>query len=230
MDTIPIQTRSRLRTPNQLGTFCYVLVRKHLGAARGQHQPDRLSGTHRPRRLARRRVRVLSAARASRRAMRWRCAPTAGEARSLKRDTTSLLCASLAVEAPADDELARGSQDAERAPRHAQLAVVGVRDSLDLKLAVDYAHLPVELERDVRAGGVQLPTHLEGVAFEDGGVREKADLGVLLDVEEVRRTQVLIALGVLRVKAGRVDGQRHRRLRAQVEDPLVALKVPLDGH
>ena len=39
-------------------------------------------------------------ARASRRAMRWRYAPTAGGARSLKRETTSLLCASLADERP----------------------------------------------------------------------------------------------------------------------------------
>src|SRR4051794_36974967 len=45
-----------------------------------------------------------------------------------------------AHEAAADDERAGGAQDPERAPGHAQLAVVGFGDGLDLQLAVDLAH------------------------------------------------------------------------------------------
>src|SRR5215217_5654105 len=62
-----------------------------------------------------------------------------------------------AHEAAADDELAGGAQDSERAPGHGQVTVVGLGDALDLQLAVDLAHGRVELERDLPAGGVQLP-------------------------------------------------------------------------
>jgi hypothetical protein len=42
-----------------------------------------------------------------------------------------------ADEASADDQLARGAQDAHRAPGHAQLTVIGEGGGLDLELAPD---------------------------------------------------------------------------------------------
>src|SRR4051794_7194474 len=61
-----------------------------------------------------------------------------------------------AHEAAADDELAGGAQDSERAPGHAQLAVVGFGDGLDLQLAVELAHGCAELQRDAPASGLKL--------------------------------------------------------------------------
>jgi hypothetical protein len=47
------------------------------------------------------------------------------------------------MKAPADNQLARGTQDAKRAPGHSQLAVFVVRHGLEL--AVDRAHRRTEL-------------------------------------------------------------------------------------
>src|SRR4051795_3644654 len=71
-----------------------------------------------------------------------------------------------AHEAAADDELAGGAQDPERAPGHGEVAVVGFGGALDLQLAVDLAHGRGELERDLPAGGVQLPAYAQRVAVE----------------------------------------------------------------
>src|SRR3954471_9582984 len=81
-----------------------------------------------------------------------------------------------AHEAAADDELAGGAQDPERAPGHAQLAVVGFGDGVDLQLAVDLAHGRVELQRDLVAGGVKLAAHAQRVAVELGAVGTEAHL------------------------------------------------------
>src|SRR3954454_18258583 len=97
-----------------------------------------------------------------------------------------------AHEAAADDELAGGAQDPEGAPGHAQLAVVGLGDGLDLQLAVDLAHGRVEHHRDLAAGGVKLPADAELVAVEGGAVGDEAHLRVVIDVEEVVRAQVLV--------------------------------------
>src|SRR3954452_17304944 len=94
-----------------------------------------------------------------------------------------------ADEAAADDEVAGGAQDSERAPGHAQLAVVGGGGGLDLQLAVDLAHGRVELQRDLPAGGVKLPLDAQRVALERGAIRDEADLRVALDVEEVIQAQ-----------------------------------------
>src|SRR4051812_19952348 len=90
-----------------------------------------------------------------------------------------------AHEAAADDERARGAQDPERAPGHAQLAVVGFGDGLDLQLAVDLAHGRVELQRDLAAGGVELAVDAQRVALKRRAVGDEADLRVALGVEEV---------------------------------------------
>src|SRR3954453_7920750 len=135
-----------------------------------------------------------------------------------------------AHEAAADDELAGGAQDPERAPPHAQLAVVGLGDGLDLKLAVDLAHGRVELQRDLPAGGVKLPADTERVAVELSALGDKAHLRVALDVEEVLGAQVLVALGQLRVQAGRLDRQLDGRRRAEVGGALVVGELALDGH
>jgi hypothetical protein len=52
---------------------------------------------------------------------------------------------------------------------------------------------------------------------------------VALDVEEVGRAQVLVALGLLRVEAACIDDQLHDWLRAQVERSLIAVKAAPDG-
>jgi hypothetical protein len=133
-----------------------------------------------------------------------------------------MVVSSAAHEAAADDELAGGAQDPERAPGHGQVAVVGLGDALDLQLAVDLAHGRLELERDLPAGGVQLPAHAQRVAVEVGAVGEEPDLRVALDVEEVLRSQVLVALGQLGVEAGGLDRQLDRRGRVEVQRALVA--------
>src|SRR3954465_12506235 len=135
-----------------------------------------------------------------------------------------------ADEAAADDELAGGAQDSERAPGHAQLAVVGLGEGLDLQLAVDLAHGRVELQRDAPAGGLKLPMDAQRVAVELGAVGAEAHLRVVLDVEEVARAQVLVALGLLGVQAGGLDRQLDARLGAQVQRAVVVGELPLDGH
>src|SRR5215207_833480 len=84
---------------------------------------------------------------------------------SAESRVTARMAVSLAAhEAAADDELAGGAQDPERAPGHGQVAVVDLGDALDLQLAVDLAHGRVELDRDLTAGGMQLPAHVQRVA------------------------------------------------------------------
>src|SRR4051794_26040300 len=134
-----------------------------------------------------------------------------------------------AHEAAADDELAGGAQDPERAPGHVQLAVVGLGDGLDLQLAVDLAHGRVELQRDLTAGGVKLATDAQQVAVERGAVDE-AHLRMALDVEEVLRAQVRVTLGQLRVQARRLDRQLDGRRGAEVQRALVVGELALDGH
>src|ERR1700761_9427294 len=88
---------------------------------------------------------------------------------SARSMVTARIAVSLAAhEAAADDQLAGGSEDSERAPGHAQLAVVSVADGLDLQLAVDLAQGRVELERDLPTGGVQLPAHPQRPVVEVG--------------------------------------------------------------
>src|SRR3954449_1401589 len=135
-----------------------------------------------------------------------------------------------AHEAAADDELAGGAQDPERAPGHAQLAVVGFGDGLDLQLAVDLAHGRVQRQRDLVAGGVKLAAHAQRVAVELGAVGTEAHLRVPLDVEEVARAQVLVALGHLGVQAVRLDRQLDRRGGAEVQVAVVVGELALDGH
>src|SRR3954463_12309059 len=135
-----------------------------------------------------------------------------------------------ADEAAADDELAGGAQDAERAPGHAQLAVVGLGGGLDLQSAVDLADGRVELQRDLPAGGVKLPLDAQRVAVERGAVGAEADLRVAIDVEEVLRAQVLVALGHLRVQARGLDRQLDGRRRGKVERAVVVGELALDGH
>src|SRR5215217_5949876 len=78
-----------------------------------------------------------------------------------------------AHEAAADDEVAGGAQDSEGAPGHAQLAVVGLGDGLDLQFAVDLAHGRAERQRDLPAGGVKLALDAQRVAVERGSVGEE---------------------------------------------------------
>src|SRR3954454_22980075 len=135
-----------------------------------------------------------------------------------------------AHEAAADDELAGGAQYSERAPGHAQLAVVGFGDGLDLQLAVDLAHGGVELQRELAAGGVKLPLDAQRVAVELGAVGDEAHLRVVLDVEEVARAQVLVTLGHLGVKAGGLERQLDGRLGAELQRAVVVGELALDGH
>src|SRR3954466_12771980 len=147
-----------------------------------------------------------------------RAGVVSAESRVMARMVWSPLAAH---EAAADDELAGGAQDPERAPAHAQLAVVGCGDGLDLQLTVDLAHGRVELQRDLPAGGVKLPLHAQGVAVELGAVGDEAHLRMVLDVEEVARAQVLVALGHLGVQAGGLDRQLDGRLGRELQRSVV---------
>ena len=88
--------------------------------------------------------------------------------------------------------------------------MVGVGGGLDLEFAVNRAERGIDREWDLPAGGAQVTSYLERVAVESGRVGRERDLGVILDVEEVSRAQVLVALGQLGVEAGGIDGQLHR--------------------
>src|SRR5215212_2975153 len=88
----------------------------------------------------------------------------------------------------------------------------------------------VELQRDLPAGGTNLALDAQRVAVERGAVGDEADLRVALDVEEVLRAQVLIALGHLRVQARGLDRQLDGRRGAEVERGVVVGELPLDGH
>ena len=78
-----------------------------------------------------------------------------------------------------------------------------------------------EVSLDVQSGGV--------LGVRAG--RAEAHLGVLLGVEEVLRAQVLVALSVAGVKAGRVEGQLHlpTPVRVDLEPAVEAPEVALDG-
>src|SRR4051794_32935931 len=133
-------------------------------------------------------------------------------------------------EAAADDELAGGAQDAERAPGHAQLAVVGLGDGLDLQLAVELAHGGVEFQRSLAAGGVKPALDAQRVAVELGALGDEAHLRVMLDIEEVARAQVLVALGHLGVQAAGLDRQLDGRRGAELKRAVVVGEGALDGH
>src|SRR5215208_2707690 len=135
-----------------------------------------------------------------------------------------------AHEAAADGERAGGTQDSERAPVHAQLAVVGLGDRLAPQLAVDLTHDRVERERDLPAGGVKPALDAQRVAVGRHAVGGEADLRVALDVEEVVRTQVRVALGQLRVQAGGLDRQLDGRRGGEIQRAVKVRELALDGH
>src|SRR3954447_16628168 len=168
----------------------------------------------------------LSAGAGSGRSSR-RAGVVSAESRVMARMVWSPLAAH---EAAADDELAGGAQDSERAPGHAQLAVVGFGDGLDVQLAVDLTHGRVELQRDLPAGGVKLAAHVQRLAFQRGAVGDKAHLRVALDVEEVLRAQVLVALGHPGFPACRLERQLHGRAGRQLQASVRSRQPPPDGH
>ena len=108
--------------------------------------------------------------------------------------------------------------------------MVGVGGALDLQLAVDLAHRRVDLDRDLPAGGVQLPPQVERVAIEPGAVGDEPHLRVTRDVEEVLGAQMLVALLLFRIQAARFDRQLHRGCGAEVERALIVGELSLDGH
>src|SRR5512132_4598203 len=97
----------------------------------------------------------------------------------------SPLIADLPRELAADDQLARRADCAERAPGHAELAVVRVCDRRHLEPIVNVAEGRVYLQGDRFSSGVQLPVDFEVVAVERGTVGDELDLRVPLDIEEV---------------------------------------------
>jgi len=79
-------------------------------------------------------------------------------------------------------------------------------------------------------GGVKLAVDAQRVAVERRAVGDEAHLRVALDVKEVLRAQVLVALGQLRFQAGRLDRQLDGRRGAEVQRALVVGELALDGH
>src|SRR3954464_11613677 len=88
-------------------------------------------------------------------------------------------------QAAADDQLARRAQDPERAPGHAELAVVDECGCLDLELAIDLAHRCVDVERHLLAGSVQFATRGQSPLMQGNGVGDEADVWMVGDVEEL---------------------------------------------
>jgi hypothetical protein len=103
--------------------------------------------------------------------------------------------------------------------------MVGERAGLKLQLSVDLAHGGVDLERDAAARGVQLPADPQGLADEHGVVGLEPDLRVLGDLEEVGRSQVLIALGQLGVEAVGVDDELDGAPPVELERAAVAVEA-----
>src|SRR5215211_5772945 len=128
-----------------------------------------------------------------------------------------------------DDELAGRAQHAEQIPGQAELVVVSEGRSFDFELLAGAAQSGVDVQRHARATGVQDAADREPLAVERGALRHEADTRVALDVEEVRRAEVLVAPVVLRVEAVGLDGQFDGRLARQVERALVAREAALDG-
>src|SRR3954467_8856638 len=85
-------------------------------------------------------------------------------------------------------------------------------------------------QRDLPAGGVKLAVDAQRGPIELGAVGDEADLRVAVDVEEVLRAQVLVALARLRVQAGGLDRQLDGRSGAEVQRGGVVGELALDGH
>ena len=130
----------------------------------------------------------------------------------------------------AHDQLARGADHAERAVRHAELALVDVRGGIDFELVTDATHLSLQLDRHAVSARVQLTADLQVLALEPRIVGSKSDDRVMLGVKEINRAQVLVARLVLCVEAGRLDRQVNRRVTAQIEGAVIALEATFDGH
>lgn len=82
-----------------------------------------------------------------------------------------------------DQSAVRGDHP-ERAPGHPELTVRRCGHGLDLELAVQLAHLSVELERDRAVAGRQIPADSQCVALESDGVGDESQLRVVLSIEE----------------------------------------------
>ena len=65
--------------------------------------------------------------------------------------------------------------------------MIDERRCLDVQLAVGLSNSGVEVDGHVPARGVQLAAHLQRPAVERGALGDEPDLGVVGDVEELRR-------------------------------------------
>jgi hypothetical protein len=119
-------------------------------------------------------------------------------------------------------------RDRERAPGHPEVAVGGARDRLDFDASRDRLEERGELKQDAPASGVQPTAHLQRDVFQRRGFGDELHLLVMLDVEEVRRAQVLIPLAVAGLEAVSFNRQLDGRLGLKVERPFVGLESALD--
>src|SRR5262249_14783039 len=92
-----------------------------------------------------------------------------------------------------DREGRRGPSDPERAPRHAEFALVEGRARVDLEFVGVLPERGLEIEYDAAARCQQLALHLDapGRRVADRS-RDEAHCGMVLGVEEVDRAQVLV--------------------------------------
>src|SRR5690348_8395331 len=84
-----------------------------------------------------------------------------------------------------DRELAARTDDPQRAPGHAELAVRNDRGRLDLELAIDLPDVRVDINRDRTVTSRQPPVHLERVTVRLYRLRLKTHARVVLGVEEI---------------------------------------------
>jgi hypothetical protein len=110
-------------------------------------------------------------------------------------------------EAAANDEPARRPNDSERAPGHSKLAVISFNSCVNLQSVAVVPQEGVDLKRHAPPRRLQAARDLQLFAGERGHMGDEPDLRVLLDVEEVSRAEVLVALGVVGAYAGPLDRQ-----------------------
>src|SRR5690349_19654841 len=100
----------------------------------------------------------------------------------------------LASEAAADDQLARGAQDPERAPSHPELGVVDTCGCLDYEFVAGRRQSRVRVDGNLRACSGQLSAGGERATVIVGGVGGEANVGMVGNIEELVRAEMLVPL------------------------------------
>src|SRR6516225_2280384 len=126
------------------------------------------------------------------------------------------------------DHLARSADHPQWAPRHTKPAVIGQRRRVEFELVSVGWHHALEFDRNALARRMQSAPHVHALAVQRDLIRYEPNRRMVGGIEEVRRTQVLVASGVVRVEAVRLDRELDRRLRVEVDRAVIAIEAALD--